>query len=85
MTEFELYLDCMDNDVDLQYGRLTLCNLKHYIPGYNKKRTYQVHCDDAKIKFSGLYEHIEHAIRKFIELKREVKPLWRGPHFKKKY
>jgi hypothetical protein len=84
MNEFDTYLDCVDADVDIQYGRLSLCNLKHYMPGYSRKRIYQVHCDDSNEKYSQIFEHPEHAIIKFIELKRKIRPLWRGNKQKKR-
>jgi hypothetical protein len=34
---------------------------------------YQVHCDDSKVKHSELYNDIDEAIDKFLELKRKVR------------
>ena len=69
MNEQQLYKACLENNVDLQYKRLTLC-----IPPKRllNKHEYQVHCEDSRAKFSKLYSDPEEAVDKFIELKTKL-------------
>ncbi len=56
------------------YKNITLCDLTDQVP-YLKSRQngmYQVHSDNSKIKFSEIYQNIEEAVNKFIELKLQV-------------
>lgn len=53
--------------IDVNYGKLSLCNLAHYSMTRNMlDRKYQVDCDTAKIRFSKIYHRYEDAIDKFI-------------------
>lgn len=65
---------CLEEGLTIEYGKLTLCDLTNYRHSqlYDGRR-YQVHCEDPKYPHSGIYEEIEPAIEKFLELKRHVR------------
>jgi len=84
MNEFSLYKLCALQDITLQYGKLTLCNVTMYNIK-ERKYKWQVHCDDRRVStskdpdtpgFSKLYtaDQLDDAIKKFIELKNKVSP-----------
>ena len=43
------------------------------IRSFRKTLLYQVHCDDTRVKYSELYESIDEAVDKFLELKRKIR------------
>lgn len=72
--EISLYAWCIHQGLSLQYGKLSLCDLRNFQYSQVKNnRKYQVHCDDYQYSFSGIYEELQPAIVKFIELKSKVK------------
>lgn len=73
MDEYFSYLRCLENDVELQYGKLILCDLRHYMLNYRGRKPYQIWCDDSNIKYFEFYEKPEQAISKFLELKAKIK------------
>ena len=72
--EKSLYAWCMEMGLSIEYGKLSLCDLRNfkYSDVYNN-RCYQVHCEDKTYPWSMIYDQIEPAITKFMELKTKVK------------
>jgi len=72
--EISLYAWCIHEGINIEYGKLSLCDLRnfHYSEVKNNRR-YQVHSDDRVYPWSMIYEDLEPAIVKFMELKRKVK------------
>lgn len=55
--------------IDVEYGRLSLCNLGKYCITRNiLEHKYQVDCDDANIRFSHVYNNHHSAIDKWVAL-----------------
>lgn len=75
MNEFDLYKQCIVEGVDLQYGKLSLCDLQNY--KWNElrdlKKRYQVHSDDPKCLWSAVYDNVDAAVTKFCEIKKRVR------------
>lgn len=68
--QLNLYMWCVDQGVNLEYGKLSLCDLRNFRHSFLRDdRKYQVHCDDPRCTFTGIYESLEPAVRKFLELK----------------
>ena len=65
---------CIEEDMSIQYGKLSLCDLRNFNHSmlYDNRR-YQVHSEDVKYPFSAIYDDVEPAIEKFLELKTKVK------------
>jgi hypothetical protein len=60
----------IESGMDIQYGKLSLCDLRNYRYGnVRSDRRYQVHSDDRNWEFSGIYDELEPAIEKFLYLK----------------
>lgn len=69
-----IYKWVLDQDINLEYGKLSLCDLKNYRhSSVYQDRRYQVHCDDPKCQHSMIYDNKESAVEKFIELKNKAK------------
>lgn len=65
---------CMEEGLTIEYGRLSLCDLRNYRhSNVYDDRKYQVHCDDPRCQHSMIYDDIEPAIEKFLELKTRTK------------
>lgn len=64
MNEFDVYKFCLENYIDINYKRVSLCNLRNY--GIN--RQYQVHAEGKNV-YSNIFADLDTAINKFIELK----------------
>jgi hypothetical protein len=74
--EKSLYAWCMEVGLSIEYGKLSLCDLRNFkYSEVHKERKYQVHSDDARYPWSGLYDDISNAIEKFMELKQKVKKI----------
>jgi len=75
MNEFQLYKTCINNDVDLNYGKLSLADLRHYNLR-TRKFCYQIYCDDYRFKFYKLYtvDELDDAVKQFIEIKKKIAP-----------
>lgn len=72
--EKSLYAWCLNQGVNLQYGKLSLCDLRNFqYSNVRNDRKYQVHCDDPKNQWSMIYDEVSPAISKFMELKMKVK------------
>lgn len=69
-----LYAWCLHEGVSLEYGKLSLCDLRNFRHSDLKdSRRYQVHCEDHNYPWSMIYDEVEPAINKFLELKAKVK------------
>ena len=72
--EINLYSWCLHEGVDLEYGKLSLCDLRnfHYSDVKNNRK-YQVCYEDGKNSFTMIYEDVDKAVEKFIELKKRIR------------
>lgn len=80
---FEQLKQMILNGIDLQYGKLTLCDLSHYRCGHYRpgRYKYQIYCDDQRVrdgKTNGCYRlyyenRLDDAIKKFLEIKEKIK------------
>ena len=69
-----IYKWLLDEGCSVEYGRLSLCDLTNFRHSHvYDNRRYQVHSDDTKCPWSAIYEEIEPAINKFMELRRKVR------------
>lgn len=65
---------CLKEGLSIEYGKLSLCDLTNFRHSHvYTDRRYQVHCEDQKQPWSAIYEDIEAATEKFLELKDKVK------------
>lgn len=72
--EMSLYAWCMEMGLSIEYGKLSLCDLRNFrYSNVRNDRCYQVHCEDKTYSWSMLYNDLESAITKFMELKTKVK------------
>jgi len=72
--EINLYAWCLHEGLSLEYGKLSLCDLRNFNYSQVKNnRKYQVHCEEHNNIFSLIYDELEPAIEKFIELKKRTK------------
>jgi hypothetical protein len=72
--EQNLYSWCIQQGVNLEYGKLSLCDLRNFRHSQIRHdRRYQVHCDDVKWAHSMIYTDILPAVNKFIEIKSKIK------------
>lgn len=65
MSEFDTYIKCLYHHVDIQYKKISLCDLSNF---NLKRKGFQVH-SDGREQFSQIYYNINDAVKKFIELK----------------
>jgi hypothetical protein len=73
--ESSLYSICLDMGLEVSYGKLSICDLSYHRHSHiTKNRRWQVHCDDNRNPFSGLFDDKLDAIEKFMEIKPSVKP-----------
>ena len=69
-----LYQWCIQEGVNIEYGKLSLCDLRNFNYSQVKNdRKYQVHCEDNNCPWSMIYDTLSPAVNKFIELKVKVK------------
>ena len=65
---------CLEEGMSIQYGRLSLCDLRNFRHSHvYDNRRYQVHSEDSRYPWSAIYDEVEPAIEKFLELKRKVR------------
>ena len=72
-NEYIAYLICLNENVELTYGKLSLVDLRHYNFNYWRAKCYQIYCDDSNVKCFELYDKPEKAVAKFLELKEKIK------------
>lgn len=69
----ELYKWCILDGSSVQYGKLSLCDLRNFkYSNVFNNRQYQIHCDDNKYNWSKIYDSLESAIEKFIEIQNKI-------------
>ena len=72
--EMSLWAWCLELGVDVNYGKLSLCDLRnHRHSQLRDDRRFQVHSEDRDYPWSMIYEEIEPAINKFMELRTKVR------------
>lgn len=72
--ERSLYAWCLKMGLDISYGKLSLCDLRnHRHSQVRDDRRYQVHSEDYDYPWSMIYDEIEPAINKFMELRTKVR------------
>lgn len=65
---------CLEEGLSIEYGKLSLCDLRNFRHSHiYDDRRYQVHSEDSRYPWSGIYDSKEAAIEKFLELKRKVR------------
>lgn len=68
MDEFNIIKFLMLDKYEVQYGKITICDLHNY-RGYAGLYRYQVYSTDSACKFVDNYKNLDLAITKFLELK----------------
>lgn len=68
MNEKQILMTMLHNGYDLQYHRLSLANVDKFL----KTKRYQVHSQESG-GHSEVYEELETAVDKFLELKRKIR------------
>jgi hypothetical protein len=64
----------LEEGLSIEYGKLSLCDLRNFRHSHiYDDRRYQVHSDDSRYPWSAIYEELEPAIEKFLDLKRKVR------------
>jgi hypothetical protein len=72
--EKALYKLCVERGIELQHGKVTICDLRnHRHSSIYKNRVYQVHSDDKEYPWSKIYSDIWQAINKFVDIKTRIK------------
>jgi hypothetical protein len=71
MNRFQVIRALLLDDVEVQFGKLSLCDLHHYC-GFRGTRRWQVFCDDAKIPHYKIYQSLDDAVIAFLELKKKL-------------
>jgi hypothetical protein len=69
-----LYKLCLERGIELQYGKVTVCDLRnHRHSSIYKDRVWQVHSDDKEYPWSKIYPDVWQAINKFLDIKQRIK------------
>ena len=73
MNEFSVLKKLVADGVELQFGKLTLCDLSHYMR-FRGHRRWQIYYEsyDRRGEFKGfyfVYKELDQALTKFLELK----------------
>ena len=70
MTKTDVYAKVLEDGSSVECNRLSLCCINDYLRNSSIRGVrYQVDCDDYKLKFSQLYENLEKAVDKYMEIK----------------
>jgi len=72
MREFDIIKYCVEHDMSVNYGKLSICDLS-LSSGYKGNRKYQVYME-TKQRFAENYTNLGDAVTKFIELKQQMRP-----------
>ena len=71
-----LYREFVANEINngryVEYKALSICCINDFYELRSDKIKYQVHCDEHKTKFSRLYDNLDTAVKKFIEILRKL-------------
>lgn len=81
MYDYNTLKQLLLDGVELQYGRLMLCDVSHY-QSFRGNKKWQVFCDDSKVQHVSngktkpghyaMYSDVEIALNKFLELKSRI-------------
>ena len=70
MSKTDIYKKVIIDGSAVECNRLSLCCINDYLKfASNKDIKYQVDCDDYRFKFSKLYNDVNDAVEKYIEIK----------------
>jgi tRNA G26 N,N-dimethylase Trm1 len=73
MTKTDVYTTVLEDGSSVECNRLSLCCINDYLRNSGVRGIrYQVDCDDYRFKFSQLYEDLEKAVKKYVEIKRKL-------------
>ena len=73
MTKTDLYEKVLEDGSSVECNRLSLCCINDYLRSSAIRGIrYQVDCDDYRFKFSQLYEDLNKAVAKYVEIKRKL-------------
>lgn len=73
MTKTNIYEQVLEDGSSVECNRLSLCCINDYLRSSRATSIrYQVDCDDYRLKFSQLYEDLEKAVEKYVEIKRKL-------------
>lgn len=65
----------IENHCSIEYKKLSICYIPDYYFGFKKREVYQVHVEHHKLEdryFSMVYEDVDDAVDKFLELKGQL-------------
>lgn len=68
----EIYKQVLLDGCSVEYYRLSIAKMPRHVYLNPRTNCYQVHCDHYKFQFSHLYEDVDDAIEKFLELKGQL-------------
>jgi len=72
------YREFVTNEIDdgryVEHKSVSICCINDFYELKSGKIKYQVHCDDYKNKFSRLYDSLDIAVKKFMEIRRKLMP-----------
>lgn len=68
MDEFDCIRLLINNKMEVQYGKLSICDLHNY-RNQKSKRRYQVYCSDSACNFAQNYENLDKAITEFMRIR----------------
>jgi len=70
------YREFVINEIDdrryVEHKSVSICCINDFYELKSGKIKYQVHCDDYKNKFSRLYNSLDIAVKKFMEIRRKL-------------
>jgi hypothetical protein len=68
----EFVINEIDNERYVEYQSVSISCINDFYEIRSGKIKYQVHCDDYKAKFSRLYDSLDTAVKKFMEIRRKL-------------
>lgn len=71
MQDFITLKKLVNDGVELTYGKMTLCDLSKYQLFRNKAK-WQLYCSDNRESHYHVYESLDEALIKFLELKKKI-------------
>lgn len=73
MTKKDVYAGVLEDGSSVECNRLSLCCINDYLRNSRTRGVrYQVDCDDYRLKFSQLYEDLDKAVSKYVEIKGKI-------------
>ena len=72
------YREFVTNEIDdgryVEHKSVSICCINDFYELKSGKSKFQVYCDDYKNKFSRLYDSLDTAVKKFMEIRRKLMP-----------